>query len=69
MKGFFNRLLRINLEQKSFDYEEISDEILRQTLGGKGLGTHLLMEENPKGVEADRKLLSRTPGQQGCYAT
>ncbi|MDK1031270.1 MAG: aldehyde ferredoxin oxidoreductase family protein [Planctomycetia bacterium] len=50
MKGFFNRLLRIDLLQQKFAYEEISDEVLRKTLGGKGLGAHLLLEENPTGV-------------------
>ena len=51
MKGFFNRLLRINLTEKSFRYEEIPDAVLEKTLGGKGLGSYLLMEENPKGVD------------------
>jgi len=51
MKGFFNRLLRINLNTATYRVEPIEDEILRQTLGGKGLGTHLLLENNPKGVD------------------
>ncbi len=52
MKGFFNRLLRIRLDDQRFSYEEIPDSVLVETLGGKGLGTHLLMKENPVGVEA-----------------
>lgn len=51
MYGFFNKILRIELSKNEFSYEEISDDILRATLGGKGLGTHLLMQENPVGVE------------------
>ena len=51
MKGFFNRLLRINLSKKCFSYEEIPDAVLRKTLGGKGLGAHLLMQENPQGID------------------
>lgn len=51
MKGFFNRLLRVDLHHKSFRYEEISDTVLKKTLGGKGLGTHLLLEENLEGVD------------------
>lgn len=51
MKGFFNRLLRIDLCNKSFRYEHIPDTVLAKTLGGKGLGIHLLLKENPKGVE------------------
>jgi aldehyde:ferredoxin oxidoreductase len=50
MKGFFNRLLRIHLDEKSYRYEEIPDSILAATLGGKGLGAHLLLAENPRGV-------------------
>lgn len=50
MYGFFNKILRINLTNETFSYEDISDDILSETLGGKGLGTHLLMKENPKGV-------------------
>jgi len=51
MNGFFNRLLVVDLSRKKFNYEDIPDEVLRKTLGGKGLGVHLLMERNPVGVE------------------
>ncbi len=51
MKGFFNRLLRIRLDPREFSYEEIPDTVLSRTLGGKGLGTYLLMKENPIGVK------------------
>jgi aldehyde:ferredoxin oxidoreductase len=51
VKGFFNRLLRVDLERRSFRYEEIPDTVLASTLGGKGLGAHLLWEENPPGVD------------------
>ncbi|MFO8064011.1 MAG: aldehyde ferredoxin oxidoreductase family protein [Spirochaetia bacterium] len=51
MNGFFNRLLRISLEDKTFVYEEIPDDVLRNTLGGKGLGIHYLEKENPVGVD------------------
>lgn len=50
MKGFFGRLLRIDCSRKSFSYEPIPDATLRETLGGKGLGTRILIEENPPGV-------------------
>lgn len=52
MEGFFNRLLRINLDDQSYTYEEISDAVLCGTLGGKGLGVRLLASENPPGVPA-----------------
>ena len=51
MRGFFNKLLRVDLSRQSFGYEEIPDRLLETTLGGKGLGAHLLLEENPQGVE------------------
>ena len=47
MKGFFNKLLRVDLSQQRFSYEEIEDDLLQKTLGGKGLGTHLLLKGNP----------------------
>jgi len=50
MKGFFNKLLRINLKNKSYSAEELPDSVLENTLGGKGLGTYLLLENNQKGV-------------------
>jgi len=52
VKSFFNKLLRIDLSHKSFGYEDIGDETLSVTLGGKGLGTHLLTQENPLGVDS-----------------
>jgi aldehyde:ferredoxin oxidoreductase len=51
VKGFFNRLLRVDLGRRSFRYEEIPDAVLRRTLGGKGLGSHYLWQENPVGVD------------------
>lgn len=51
MYGFHNTLLRINAAAKSFDVESIPDEVLRRTLGGKGLATHLLLKHTPPGVD------------------
>lgn len=47
MKGFFNRLLRIDLSKRKSTIEALSDEILQTYLGGKGLGSYLLLRENP----------------------
>lgn len=52
MKGFFNRLLRIDLTNQTYTYEALSDAVIKNTLGGKGLGVHLLLNENPKGVDS-----------------
>ncbi len=51
MFGFYNLVLRINATQKSYDIRVISDELLKTTLGGKGLATHLLLKNNPPGVD------------------
>jgi len=51
MKGFFNRILRINLKSKTFQEETIVDSVYETYLGGKGLGIYLLMKENPQGVD------------------
>jgi len=51
MKGFFGRLLRIDLGRRTFRIEPISDDVLARTLGGKGLGVHLLAKENPPSTD------------------
>lgn len=52
MKGFFNRLLRVDLNRQSYVYEEIPDAVLEKNLGGKGLGVYLLSRNNRPNVEA-----------------
>ena len=51
MKGFFNQLLRIDLTGKKWAVEPVPDSILRSYLGGKGLGSYLLLKENPPHVD------------------
>ena len=51
MKGFFNRVLIIDVTRKTTREEPVADDILKQHLGGKGLATHLLLEHNPAGVD------------------
>ncbi len=51
MYGFFNRLLRIDLGRSEYFYENVADSLLARTLGGKGLGIHYLLAENPQDVE------------------
>ena len=50
MQGFFNKSLRIDLTKKDFQEEYITDSAYEKYLGGKGLGTYLLLEENPAGI-------------------
>jgi aldehyde:ferredoxin oxidoreductase len=49
--GFFNKLLIVDLAARTSRDEHIPDEIYRDYLGGKGLATHLLLRENPPGVD------------------
>ncbi|HDR14624.1 MAG TPA: aldehyde:ferredoxin oxidoreductase [Desulfobacteraceae bacterium] len=51
MRGFFNRLLVIDAGTGKFHVEKIEDEVLAETLGGKGLATRILLEKNPPGVD------------------
>ncbi len=51
MYGFFNMVLRINVSRRSFEMQFINDTVLRRSLGGKGLATHLLLRHNPPGVD------------------
>ena len=51
MKGFFNRLLRIDLTERKTAIEPLSESVLKAFLGGKGLGSYLLLRENPSGVD------------------
>ncbi|MGQ9648131.1 MAG: aldehyde ferredoxin oxidoreductase family protein [Thermodesulfobacteriota bacterium] len=51
MKGFFNKILRVDLKAKTSKEETIPDSVYETYLGGKGLGTYLLMKENPPGVD------------------
>jgi aldehyde:ferredoxin oxidoreductase len=51
MRGFFNIALRVDATHESFEIETIPDSVLKNTLGGKGLATHLLLKYNPPGVD------------------
>ena len=51
MKGFFGRILKVDLSQKSFAIDTVTDEMYHKYLGGKGLAACLLWELNPPGVD------------------
>jgi len=51
MKGFFGKVLRIDLSNQTHKAEAIDDAVFSRYLGGKGLATHLLLKENPPGVD------------------
>jgi aldehyde:ferredoxin oxidoreductase len=51
MKGFFNRLLRIDLSREKTAIEPLPESVLKAFLGGKGLGSFLLLRENPPRID------------------
>lgn len=51
MHGFFNKMLKVDVGRRAYDIVELSDELLSRTMGGRGLGTHLLLELNPPKVD------------------
>lgn len=63
MQGFYNRVLKINLTKTTYEILPIEDEVLKKTLGGKGLATHLLLKNNPIGVNP------LSPDNQLIFAT
>ncbi|MBW1918940.1 MAG: aldehyde ferredoxin oxidoreductase family protein [Deltaproteobacteria bacterium] len=51
MLGFHGKILVIDLSAKSFEVRPLREDVLSKTLGGKGLASHLLLEQNPAGVD------------------
>jgi aldehyde:ferredoxin oxidoreductase len=45
-----NRILRVDLAKRSFSEESLGEEILRDFIGGVGLGIRILYDEVPPGV-------------------
>lgn len=50
MDGAFGKILLVNLTEKTFSEENVAEDVYRQILGGKGLGTWLLLRHNPPGI-------------------
>jgi aldehyde:ferredoxin oxidoreductase len=51
MDGCYGRILKVDLTARTSTVETVAEEILQTYLGGKGLATHLLWENNPAGVD------------------
>ena len=53
MQGIYNRILKVDLTNQSFEIEDkgIPSSVYEMFLGGKGLGTYLLHKYNPPGVD------------------
>jgi aldehyde:ferredoxin oxidoreductase len=51
MDGCYGQILKIDLDAEQWRVEEVPEDIQQAYLGGKGLATHLLLENNPAGVD------------------
>ena len=51
MKGFFNRILYVDLSNQKVEINTVDKSVYENFLGGKGLATWLLTEQNPPGVD------------------
>ncbi|MEW5910743.1 MAG: aldehyde ferredoxin oxidoreductase N-terminal domain-containing protein, partial [Thermodesulfobacteriota bacterium] len=51
MKGVYGRILRIDLTAQQFQIQVPDEHILLSCLGGKGLASYLLYENNPARVD------------------
>lgn len=45
MKGYAGKILRVNLSQRKIQTENLSEEMCREYIGGKGFGAKILYEE------------------------
>ncbi len=46
MRGFFDMVLNVNVTLKSFDIKVIPDDVMCKFLGGKGIASCLLLQNN-----------------------
>lgn len=52
MTGYMNRILRVDLSNRSFSEEPLSKELIHDYIGGRGFGTKLLYDDLEAGVDA-----------------
>jgi aldehyde:ferredoxin oxidoreductase len=63
MKAYYGKLLRINLKEKSIQVDTIPEVVFQKFLGGKGLGSYLLLENVAPGIDplsGENKLIFAT---------
>ena len=51
MQGFYNKLVTVDLTRGQSGTEDLPEELLRETLGGKGLAARILYDRNPPQVD------------------
>ena len=72
MKGYLNKILRVNLTDKKIKDEKFGDAVLKKYLGGQGLGTRILYDELKPEVDPlgpDNKLLFMTGPLTGIVSS
>ncbi|CAD7773235.1 hypothetical protein DMNBHIDG_00723 [Candidatus Methanoperedenaceae archaeon GB37] len=50
MKGYWKKLLKINLTHKKIETEKIPKEVITKYLGAKGIGAYYFMKDLPQGI-------------------
>ncbi len=51
MHGYFQQVLTVDVSNRSSETEMLNDAFLQSCMGGKGLGTRLLLDRNPEGID------------------
>ena len=49
--GYHGKLLRVNLSEHTHKVEEIDNKLVLDYIGGRGLGSKILFDETPVGVD------------------
>jgi len=52
MNGFYGKVLTIDLTDETSRIDTVGNDILMKYLGGKGLASYLLYQNNPEGIDA-----------------
>ncbi len=71
MNGYNGKILRVNLTEGKINVEELNEELAKKFIGGRGLGTKLMMDEVDPKVDAlspENKLMVLTGPLTGTPA-
>ncbi|NHI91140.1 MAG: hypothetical protein EAX96_01470 [Candidatus Lokiarchaeota archaeon] len=72
MKGYLNKILRVNLTNEKINDEKFEDSILKKYIGGQGLGTRILYDELKPDIDPlgpDNKLVIMTGPLTGVISS
>ena len=51
MKGWWGRILRVDLSRKKYWVQELNGEVYKKYIGGRGLAVKILWDELPPGID------------------